>query len=81
MAIVNAEGRVTTLITFGFGSFPQGSPKVQQFSLDKGGCETISAISINDYASCLDGAGVQTSVCAETMEQSSRTSIQFPWRL
>ncbi len=81
MVIVDAEGRVSTLITFEFRPVNVGQTKVQQFALSGQPCETISAISINDYVECTAGDGTASDVCEDAMAQSSRTSIQFPWQL
>jgi hypothetical protein len=79
MTVVNAEGRVATLITFQFGSFPQGRPKVQQFALPDLACEDLSAISINEYGECVTDEAAADSVCEEALRPSSLTDIEFPW--
>jgi hypothetical protein len=79
MTVVNAEGRVATLITFEFGSFPQGRPKVQQFALDALACEDISAIAINEYGECVTDEAEAGSVCEDALRPSSLTDIEFPW--
>jgi hypothetical protein len=79
MTVVNAEGRVATLITFEFGSFPQGRPKVQQFALTDLVCEDLSAISINEYGECVTDEAQADSVCEDALRPSSLTDIEFPW--
>lgn len=79
MTVVNAEGRVATLITFEFGAFPQGRPKVQQFALTDLACEDISAISINEYGECITDEAEAASVCEDSLRPSSLTDIEFPW--
>ena len=81
MSVVDGAGRVRMLITFEFGAFPLGRPKVQQFALADLGYADISAISINEFVSCVDAAGADTPVCEEALKASSLTSIQFPWSL
>jgi hypothetical protein len=81
MAIVNAEGQVATLVTFEFRPLPVGRTKVQQFGLAGQPCETISAISINEFVDCLDNADQPLTVCESAIVQSTKTSIQFPWEL
>lgn len=81
MVIVDAEGRVSTLITFEFRPIPVGRTKVQQFALQGQPCESISAISINEFVECTDDGGNAATVCEAAIVQSSRTSIQFPWEL
>lgn len=81
MAIVNAEGLVTMLITFEFRPLPAGRPKVQQFGLAGQPCEDISAISINEFVECTTAGGVASTLCEEAITQSSRTAIEFPWEL
>ena len=88
MAIVNAEGQVSTLITFEFRPLQVGRTKVQQFGLSNQPCETISAISINEFTACLGpddqpiaGSDATRSLCEEAIVQSNKTKIQFPWEL
>ncbi len=81
MAIVDAQGQVSTLITFEFRPLPVGRPRVQTFGLPGLACENISAISINDFAACDTGDGAVSDVCSTSIVESSRTSIQFPWEL
>jgi hypothetical protein len=81
MAIVNAQGQVSTLITFEFRPLPVGRTKVQQFNLAGQPCDNISAISINEFVECLGGDGAQLPVCENDIEQSTKTDIQFPWEL
>lgn len=81
MAIVNAEGQVATLITFEFRPLPVGRTKVQQFGLAGQPCDSISAISINEFVECLGSDGTASPVCEADIAQSSKTTIQFPWEL
>ncbi len=81
MVIVDAEGRVSTLITFEFRPLEVGRTKVQQFALQGQPCESISAISINEFVECTGPDGAALTVCEDSIAQSSRTTIQFPWEL
>ena len=81
MAIVNGDGQVSTLITFEFKPLPVGRTKVQQFGLGGQSCENISAISINEFVECTGADGSALSVCEDDIDQSTKTSIQFPWEL
>ncbi len=81
MAIVNASGQVSTLITFEFRPLPVGRTKVQQFGLAGQPCDNISAISINEFVECLGSDGAASPVCEADIVQSSKTTIQFPWEL
>lgn len=79
MAIVNSAGQVATLITFEFRPLPVGRKKIQQFGLAGQPCENISAISINEFVECLGPDGAAMPVCEAAIEESSLTTIQFPW--
>jgi hypothetical protein len=81
MAIVDANGQVTTLITFEFLPLPVGKTKVQQFGLTGQACETISAMSINDFSACVTADAPASPVCEQAIELSNKTAIQFPWEL
>ncbi|HTM78104.1 MAG TPA: hypothetical protein VL133_10810 [Devosia sp.] len=82
MSVVDSTGRVRMLITFEFGAFPMGRPKVQQFALADLACADISAISINEFVSCSDAAGAPLPVCESALKASSLVAgIQFPWSL
>jgi hypothetical protein len=81
MAIVDANGQVTTLITFEFLPLPVGKTKVQQFSLTGQACESISAMSINDFSACVTAEAPTSPVCEQAIELSNKTKIQFPWEL
>jgi archaellin len=81
MAIIDSQGKVSTLITFEFRPLTLGRPKVQAFGLAGIPCENISAISINEFVSCDTGDGTLATLCEEKIEESSRTSIEFPWEL
>jgi hypothetical protein len=81
MTVVNAQGQVVALTNFEFGPFPNGRPKAQQFALPGQACDSLSAIAVNEFISCLDGAGQQSTVCETALEASSLTPIQFPWSL
>jgi archaellin len=81
MAIIDSQGQVSTLITFEFRPLTLGRPKVQAFGLAGIPCENISAISINEFVSCDTGDGTLSALCEEKIEESSRTSIEFPWEL
>ena len=67
--------------TFEFRPLPVGRTKVQQFGLSGQTCETISAISINEFVDCLDTSDQPLAVCETAIVQSTKTSIQFPWEL
>lgn len=81
MAIVNSDGQVATLVTFEFRPLPVGRTKVQQFGLAGQTCESISAISINEFVDCLDTNDQPLTVCEANIVQSSKVNIQFPWEL
>ena len=81
MTVVDAQGRVVALTNFEFGAFPKGRPKVQQFALAGQSCDSLSAIAVNEFVSCLDGSGQDSPICETGLEASSLTPIQFPWSL
>jgi hypothetical protein len=81
LAIVNTEGVVSQLINIEFRPMPLGKPKVQAFTLRDTACEDISAISINEFNECTTDAGTASTVCEDSIVQSSRTPIEFPWVL
>ena len=80
MAVVNADQQVTTLITFEFRPLAAGQTKVQQFALPGQACEQIAGLLINDFITC-ETAGGPSPICETAIDQSTRTSIAFPWEL
>lgn len=81
IAIVDAEGRISSVTKFGFHAFPIGVTKVERFVLGEQTCDRISGLLINDVKECLAADGAPLTVCRDQMEQSSNTTIAFPWRL
>ncbi|MET3900956.1 hypothetical protein ABIB57_004924 [Devosia sp. UYZn731] len=81
MTVVDVQGHVVALTNFEFGAFPKGRPKAQQFALAGQACDSLSAIAVNDFISCLDAEGKESPVCETALQASTLTTIQFPWSL
>ncbi len=81
IAIVDADGRISSVTKFGFHAFPVGVTKVERFVLSEQACDRISGLLINDVKECLAADGTQLTVCRDQMEQSTKTAIAFPWGL
>ncbi len=80
MAVVDGQQQVSTLITFEFRALPVGQTKVQQFAMAGDGCEQIAGLVINDFVECATPDG-PSPLCESAIEQSSKTTIAFPWEL
>lgn len=80
MAVVNADQQVTTLVTFEFRPLAVGQTKVQQFALPDQTCEAIAGLLINDFITCETPDG-PSPLCESAIDQSTRTTIAFPWEL
>ena len=83
LAIVDTDGAVSQLIKIEFRPLRLGTPRAQSFTLRGTTCETISAISINDFNECTTSTGEASSFCEDAIVASSRSglTIEFPWTL
>jgi len=83
LAIVDTDGAVSQLIKIEFRPLRLGTPRAQSFTLRGTTCETISAISINDFNECTASTGEASSLCEDAVVASSRSglTIEFPWTL
>jgi len=81
IAIVDTDGAISQLVNIEFRPLPVGRPKVQGFGIAGVPCESISAISINEFSECTAEDGTASDVCETAITQSSRISIEFPWTL
>lgn len=81
IAIVDTDGAISQLVNIELRPLPVGRPKVQGFGIAGVPCESISAISINEFSECTTKDGSASDVCETAITQSSRISIEFPWVL
>jgi hypothetical protein len=81
IAIIDTEGAVSQLVNIEFRPLPVGRPKVQGFGISGVPCESISAISINEFTECTAEDGTASGLCEDAITQSSRIPIEFPWTL
>lgn len=79
IVIIDTEGAVSQLVNIEFRPLPVGRPKVQGFGIAGVPCESISAISINDFTECTAEDGTASRLCEDAITESSRIGIAFPW--
>lgn len=81
MAVLDGQGQVTSLISFGFQNFPVGRTRFEQFKVEGQACDDISGWSINDVAECVSAGGAESPMCEQSTVATTKTAIQFPWEL
>ena len=74
--LFDANGEVSQLTLFDFGSLPSGRPRVRQFELPNISCDGLSSILINGATSC-DAGQLDKTICDSSLELKSRTNIEM----
>ncbi len=76
LAIFDAGGTVTQLLSLDFGALVAGKTKILQFDLG-GACGDISRIVVNDVLACEAGGQADSGICLDGLTARSRADIQF----
>lgn len=71
--IFDANGQVSRLTLFDFGSLPSSRPRVRQFVIPGTACDAIGQVLFNGAQTC-DGA--TAGACAKDLTLSTRTGIE-----
>jgi hypothetical protein len=76
LALFDADGAVSGLITLDAGSLPNDKTRVKRFALPGVDCERVGRVLLNDVSQC-DGKGLTPAVCLDRMAVSSRALPGF----
>ncbi|MEM9576923.1 MAG: hypothetical protein AAF999_07900 [Pseudomonadota bacterium] len=74
--LFDAEGAVTLLTLFDFGTLPPGRPRVRQFVIPRQNCAGLGSILINGVTTC-SVPGFDESTCQAGLTVSSRTEVEL----
>lgn len=76
LALFDADGAVSGLITLDAGSLPKEKTRVKRFALPGVACERVGRVLLNDISQC-DGEGLTPALCLDRMAVSSKARPEF----
>ena len=76
MALFDAGGAITQLVTLDFTGLTAGKSKVLQFELPAQSCDGIGRILINAATAC-EGDGIAPDACVATLVTTNKTAASF----
>ena len=76
LALFDAVGRVSGLVTLDAGALPAGKNRVKRFALPGLSCDNIARILFNDVTRC-EGDRLSPETCLARLEISSKAGLDF----